>query len=200
MMIFLDKGLIFFSTPKTGSTAFRKALGPKADILFSKSPKVTHITPKRFNKMIAPYALPLMNEPITSVAVIREPTEWLGSWYRYRKRLETASLSNSTKDISFDTFVENYLSDDKPSYAKVGRQAQFVTGGGETPLVTQLWRYDAISELTLFLNLHLGINFTLDTVNVSPKLDLTLSDENQTALKTYFAKDYDLYENAIGAE
>lgn len=198
MMIFLNKGLIFFATPKTGSTAFHKGLGPKADILFSKSPKVTHIAPKRFDRMIAPYALPLMNTPIISVAVIREPIDWLGSWYRYRQRPETLHSPNSTKNISFDTFVENYLSDDKPQYAKVGRQAQFITGGGDTPLVTQLWRYDAISDLSVFLRVHLGINFTLDTVNVSPKRDLSLSDQNRAALTSHFAKDYDLYENAIG--
>lgn len=200
MMIFLEKGLIFFATPKTGSTAFHEVLGPKADISFSKSPKVKHITPKRFDRMIAPYALPLMNAPIISIAVIREPVEWLGSWYRYRQRSESINSPTSTKDISFDTFVEHYLSDDKPSYAKVGRQAQFITGGSEAPLVTQLWRYDAIADLTIFLNVHLGINFTLDTINVSPKLNLTLSDTNLTALKSYFTKDYNLYENAIGCE
>jgi hypothetical protein len=199
MMIFLEKGLIFFATPKTGSTAFHKALGSKADILFSKSPKVAHITPKRFDKTIAPYAVPLMNTPITSIAIIREPLDWLGSWYRYRQRPQINGTPNSTKDISFDTFVAQYLSNDKPAYAKVGRQAQFITGGGETPLVSQLWRYDALPDLTLFLKLHLGVDFTLDRVNVSPKSELTLSNQNQSALKSHFAKDYDLYENAIGS-
>ena len=198
-MIFLDKGLIFFATPKTGSSAFHKALGSKADILFSKSPKVVHITPKRFGKLIAPYALPLMNAPVTSIAVIREPIEWLGSWYRYRQRPKINNTPNSTQNISFDTFVADYLSNNKPSYANVGRQAQFLTGGGDAPLVSQLWRYDAITDLTLFLKLHLGIDFTLETVNVSPKRELILSGQNHAALKSHFAKDYDLYENAIGS-
>ena len=200
MMIFLNKGLVIFATPKTGSTAFHKALGSKADILFSQSPKVTHITPKRFDRMIAPYVLPLMNHPVTSITVIREPIDWLGSWYRYRQRPAKLNSLYSTKDISFDTFAESYMADEKPPYANVGRQAQFITGGGNTPLVTQLWRYDAIADLTIFLRVHLGINFTLETINVSPKADLILSDENRAALTSYFAKDYDLYENAIGTD
>jgi hypothetical protein len=200
MMIFLEKGLVFFATPKTGSTAFHNALGSKADILFSKSPKVKHITPQRFDKMIAPYALPLMSKPVTSIALIREPIEWLGSWYRYRQRPETANSPTTTANITFNTFVEDYLKkQDRPNYAKVGKQERFITGGGDTPLVTQLWRYDAIPDLSMFLSLHLQINFTLKTLNVSPNGDTALSSENKTALMSHFSKDYDLYENAIGS-
>lgn len=63
----------------------------------------------------------------------------------------------------------------------------------------QLWRYDSIPDLSIFLSLHLQTDFTLKTLNVYPKGDLTLSPENRAALRTYFSKDYDLYENAIGS-
>lgn len=198
MMVFLDKSLVFFAVPKTASTAFHRALGSKANILFSNSPQMRHIRPKQFNSSIAPFVLPLMPAPLTSIAVIREPIEWIGSWYRYRQRLKFETSPSSTRNISFDTFIEGYLSDAHPTYAEVGQQSIFITGGTEKPLVTQLWRYDAISDLTLFLNLHLGIKFELEQVNVSPKRELELSDQNHAALKAHFAKDFDLYENAIG--
>jgi len=141
---------------------------------------------------------PLMSEPVNSIALIREPIEWLGSWYRYRQRGENLNTSSSTADVSFDEFVEAYLGNDRPKYANVGQQAQFITGGGDKPLVTQLWRYTAIDDLTLYLRLQLGFKFKLEQVNVSPKRALSLSPENNRTLQSHFQKDFDLYENAIG--
>ena len=39
------------------------------------------------------------------VALMREPVDWLGSWYRYRQRDGMARPQNSTREISFDAFV-----------------------------------------------------------------------------------------------
>lgn len=200
MMIFIKKSLVFFATPKTGSTAFHRALSPKADMVFDNVPKIKHISPKMYNRRFASYVEPMMPTSAMSLAVIREPIDWLGSWYRYRARPEIAGSENSTAKISFDQFVEAYLSDTQPSFAKIGAQSQFVTGGGDQPLVTHLWRYDAIADLRLFLSLHLEHDFKLNKANVSPKQKIDLSPENKRALMDVFAKDFDLFENAIGAD
>jgi hypothetical protein len=129
MMIFIDKSLVFFATPKTGSTAFHQALGPKADMLFNNNPRAKHLSPKVFNNKLDSFISPMMpNDPIT-LAVIRDPIDWLFSWYRYRSRPELADSANSTAKITFDEFVQAYLSNDKPSFANIGAQARFVTGG-----------------------------------------------------------------------
>ena len=47
MMIFIEKSLVFFATPKTGSTAYHQALGHKAEMFFSKSNQVKHRQPLR---------------------------------------------------------------------------------------------------------------------------------------------------------
>jgi len=128
-MIFIEKSLVFFATPKTGSTAFHLAMGHKAEMFFSKTNAVKHISPTRFNKTFREFATKLAPDPLTTVAVIREPVEWLDSWYRYRTRDTLIGQPNSTADISFDQFVEGYLSDPQPDYAHVGSQARFLTGG-----------------------------------------------------------------------
>ena len=199
MMIFIEKSLVFFATPKTGSTAYHQALGHKAEMFFSKSNQVKHITPKRFNETFRPFVSTLMPEPPTTVAVIRDPIEWLGSWYRYRSRNDMRGHPNSTAHLSFDDFANAYMSEPQPDCANVGSQALFLTGGETATLVEQIWRYDALNDLTLFLSLRLQHEFHLNPWNVSPTGDTTLSPKTERALKSYFQADYDLYENAIGA-
>lgn len=200
MMIFIEKSLVFFATPKTGSTAFHQALGHKAEMFFSKTNKVKHITPRRFNETFKPFVKTLMPAPPTTIAVIREPIEWLGSWYRYRSRDALHGHSNSTATMSFDTFAQAYMSPQQPEFANVGSQANFLMGDGSEKLVEQLWRYDAINDLTTFLNLRLQHEFKLKPRNVSPAKDTRLSNETLHALQGHFARDYALYETAIGSD
>ena len=56
-----------------------------------------------------------------TVCVIREPIDWLGSWYRFRSR-SSAPKAKSTKGISFETFVEGYL-DEAAAGVRQGRPA-----------------------------------------------------------------------------
>jgi len=200
MMIFIEKSLVFFATPKTGSTAFHQAMGHKAEMFFSKANAVKHISPTRFNKTFREFASTLAPNPLTTVAVMREPIEWLHSWYRYRSRDTLIGQPNSTADMSFDHFADAYLSDQRPDFANVGSQGQFLTGGTGVSLVDQLWSYTAINDLTLHLSLHLDHEFKLKQMNTSPKMAMVLSPDNQRALEKHFALDYTLYQNAIGNE
>jgi hypothetical protein len=199
MMIFIEKSLVFFATPKTGSTAFHQALGHKAEMFFSKTNQVKHISPRRFNETFLPFVSSLMPEQPTTVAVIREPIEWLGSWYRYRSRDALLGQVGSTANISFNDFAYAYMTEPQPEMAKVGSQRSFLTGGTSETLVEQVWRYDAINDLTLFLSLRLEHKFHLKPWNVSPLADISLSPETERDLRDHFALDYDLYENGIGA-
>jgi hypothetical protein len=61
------------------------------------------------------------------MAIMREPVDWLSSWYRYRSRPALAGQQQSTSDMDFDTFVEAWLSEAPPVFAQIGRQSRFLS-------------------------------------------------------------------------
>jgi hypothetical protein len=80
--------------------------------------------------------------PIETLAVMREPISWLGSWYRFRRRPFMEGKPNATFDVSFDDFVSAYMQGDPPGFANVGSQSKFLeprpTGTG----VDHMFRYE----------------------------------------------------------
>ncbi|MFT7107526.1 MAG: hypothetical protein ACJAVT_002050 [Yoonia sp.] len=42
------------------------------------------------------------------MAIVRNPIDWLGSWYCYRTREDLIGHENCTRDISFNDFALEY--------------------------------------------------------------------------------------------
>lgn len=133
------------------------------------------------------------DEPDT-VAVIREPIDWLGSWYRYRSRAELNGLKNSTAGISFDEFIESYLSDDPKPYARIGSQAKFMSDKDGVVGMSHLFRYEDIDGLVRFLQNRIGKQFQLGRANQSPVAELDLSPVLRSELMLKLAPDYEIYD------
>ena len=85
MLILSQNGLVYLATPKTGSTAVEQTLGNLADIRFSRRRK--HQNARFYHNRVAPFLKASLSETNEVIAVIREPMDWLRSWYRYRVRL-----------------------------------------------------------------------------------------------------------------
>jgi hypothetical protein len=192
-MIFLKEKLVFFATPKTASTSIEMALGTTCDIRISKVPNAKHTPYRKYKRLLEPFVMSLTDDEPDTVAVIREPVDWLGSWYRYRSREDLQNAKNSTYGLSFNTFVEAYLSDNPPEYARVGSQVRFMSDKDGTLGMTHLFRYDDIDALVRFLQNRIKKQFTLGHANQSPKALLDLSPELQKALETAYAEDFELY-------
>ena len=135
----------------------------------------------------------LTGEEPDTMAVIREPVDWLGSWYRYRSRDELAGSPNSTADVSFDTFVEAYLSDEPPQFARVGSQARFMSDKNGVIGMSHLFRYDDIDGLVRFMQNRLNKQFTLGRANQSPVGETLLSPSLRSELEKAHAQDFELY-------
>ncbi|MEO0344369.1 MAG: gamma-glutamyl kinase [Pseudomonadota bacterium] len=193
MLVFLEQSLLIYAPPKTGTTALHRALAPHADLVLRGPAK--HISTIRAEKKLLPL-LSSLNAPMPQgFAIIREPIDWLHSWYRYRTRPDV-SEDKSTATLSFDTFVNAYLEHDRPAFARIGQQSKFLSGGG-TLSVRHLFAYDHMDHAVEFLNKRLGLTFGLEWVNASPEVKLDLSSENRNRLKHHFAADYALYQNAL---
>ena len=132
MLIFWEQRLALLATPKTGTTAIAAALESLAAVSIQRPPELKHTPIKRFRRFIGPYLEQVSKDPFTVIGVMREPRDWLGSWYRYRQRAGIPDKRKSTAGISFDEFDRAYCTEKPPAYAAVGSQA------GGASLVTKL--------------------------------------------------------------
>lgn len=198
MMIFYNERLAYLAVPKTGTSAVERALHRRASLVLRDPPGMKHTNARgyerRFRSMFEREEMP----PIQTVAVMRHPLDWLGSWYRYRQRPALDGHINSTKGISFDAFVEAYLADQQPPHAQVGSQGRFVTDESEELLVNHLFQYEDLAPFLTFMQKRLGASIELKTVNKSPNRELTLSSDLERALRDRLALDYQIHE-ALGS-
>lgn len=193
MLIFWDQTLVLLSTPKTGSTALAAALESRASVAIEKPPVLKHTTLQRFHRFLGPYLEVSSGRRFEVAALIREPRDWLGSWYRYRSRDDITDPTRSTKGMSFDTFVNAWCDTPQPEFAAVGSQARFLQPKGGKA-VDHLFRHAEIEKLVRFLEDRLGGRIDLPRLNVSPPGALDLSPQTEARLRRTAAADFELYE------
>lgn len=192
MLVFWEQRLAFLATPKTGSTAIAAALESLAAVSIQRPPLLKHTTVHRYRRFIGPFLEAASKDTFTLVALMREPTDWLGSWYRFRQREET-DAGKSTKDMSFDDFVRAWCQDPRPDFADVGSQERFLRprqGVG----VDRLFRYEEIGTFVHFLEDRLGCEIILPRLNVSPPGATDLTPETDALLRDFAAEDFTLYQ------
>lgn len=195
MLVFWKEKIAFLATPKTGSTAYQMALGPSADMVVSEPPTLKHTTIQRYNRFFRPLFAVAGADDIETLAVIREPIDWLGSWYRFRSRPFLDGKPNSTAQVSFDEFVLAYCDRDKPAFAAVGSQAKFLTGPKGKDKVDWLFRYEDQAALQAFLADRLRLDYTLGRCNVSPQRELSLEPRTERKARRKLSSEYALWES-----
>jgi hypothetical protein len=195
MLIFWKQRLVFLAVPKTGTTAWARALGPHADIVVNDPPELKHAPVYRYNRFFRPLFANLMQTEMEVMAVVREPVSWLGSWYRYRQRPFLAGRPTSTEGLSFDQFVEAYLRGQRPEFANVGSQSKFVERQPNGQGVDHLFRYENAARTIAFLEDRLGVTLDLPLENVSPRVDLDLSPDLAERLRRKCADDFALWDS-----
>ncbi len=196
MLVFYKARLVILSVPKTGTTSLQAALQPYADMAITDPPILKHAPLYRYNRWIRPMFKQVCNVELEVAALMREPVDWLSSWYRFRQRPHLDGKPTSTKDITFDTFVRDYCRGERPAYADVGSQAKFLEPQPNGCKVDHLFSYEHIDTYHSFLKQRLDIDFELPQKNVSPRLDqsmLTLSEKTAAIYRRKFAADFDLY-------
>lgn len=163
-------------------------------MVVSAPPELKHAPVFRYNRFFRPMIERFMGPDPDVVAVMREPVDWLGSWYRYRRRDTLSAHPNSTLGLSFDAFVVAYCRGDPPPFARVGSQAKFLEPQRNGTRVTHLFRYEDQDGLRRFLESRLGISIKTRLCNQSPKVALDLSTRTEQRLRRKHANDFALYE------
>lgn len=192
MLVFWDQRIVFLATPKTGSTAIAMALESLASVSVQRPPVLKHTTVQRFHRFVGPYLKAASGHEFTTVALMREPIDWLGSWYRFRQREDLLDGNASTRGMSFDDFANAYCEKPQPGFANVGSQARFLTPEGREP-VDRIFSYEKIETFVEFLEDRLGCEIHLPRVNVSPVADMALRPQTRERLAQTMARDLALH-------
>jgi hypothetical protein len=96
--------------------------------------------------------------------------------------------------MGFDSFVEGWLRDPEPEFARVGRQSRFVSDGGGRVIVDHLFRYEDLDAAVAFLEGRIGVALDLPRRNVSPPAPLDLPPALEARLRREAAADFALWE------
>jgi len=194
LLVFYKERLVLLSVPKTGTTALESALRDRADIVVSDPPELKHAPLYRYNRFFRPMFEKLCDAQMETVALMREPISWLGSWYRFRRRPFMKGRPNATSHISFDEFVMAYMRGDRPGFANVGSQAKFLEPRPNGTSVTHMFRYEDPDRLARFLTARLGEMPAMRRENVSPQMVLELSQETEKKYRRKCAGEFALYD------
>jgi hypothetical protein len=203
-MIFLHKArLLILSQPKTGTTALESALTPRASIVVSKPPELKHISYRGYLKFVAPLIetqTGLARNDYEVVAVMREPLDWLGSWYRYRTRDELKNLANPrsinfTGNMNFDDFVRDVCrpAGEQPQHARIKTPSWVALSAPGAIGIDRLFPYESLDAFRDFIAERTGKPIEEKSANVSPKMELVLSADIEAKLRQHFAFEFDLH-------
>ena len=196
MLVFFKERLVLFSVPKTGTTALQTALRDRAEIVIANPPELKHTPLYRYNQFFKPMFSEVSGVKLETMAVVREPIDWLGSWYRYRRRHYMKGRPNSTHEISFDDFVLAYMESPRPGFANVGSQERFLRPPNGSAPVTHLFKYDSMHLAVRYLEERLSIELDLKRENTSPEMSWHLSPEVERKFRQHHAKDFEIYTSA----
>ncbi|WP_247716825.1 sulfotransferase family 2 domain-containing protein [Gymnodinialimonas ceratoperidinii] len=196
--MFWKARLVLLAVPKTGTTALESALLPHADTAILNPPQQKHCTVRRYRNQLQKFFEQRGQRQLELMAVVREPVGWLSSWYRYRARDEISGTENSTAEVTFDDFVDAWLEDTPPEFAKVGRQSRFVSAEDGSLGVDHLFRHDQLDRAVSFLEDRLKTPLELGRSNVSPARPVDLSAAMEARLHTEAPEEFDLWSRVGG--
>jgi hypothetical protein len=207
-MIYLHQArLVILSQPKTGTTALDNALFGRASMAISNPPAFKHMQYHKFMKFVAPMLKAQANldrSDYEVVSVMREPVDWLGSWYRYRTRdaLKDGNKKqrgNYTGNVSFETFVQEVLKPktERQSFAQIGSPCGVALKGNGGIGCDRIFPYENLSGLYALIEERTKKPLDIAKMNVSPQGDISLSEETHAALKAEWAHAFDLHGSLV---
>ena len=196
MLISVSKRFIFVANTKTASTSIENALLPHADIIASGTPERRHM---QLQQALSNYPY-LFNHPdharqkFFKFGVMRDPIDWIYSWFRYRKG--NAVQSPLPQNLTFEAF---WRLQDWNIVRMNGRkhlQLQAFQGRKGNILSDMIIPYHRITEIYPDVARLLDVDPKLPRHNVSnlPN-DLDIPMHLQEEMRAFYEEDYALWAN-----
>lgn len=190
MLMFWNEKLVILQVPKTGSTALEAALAPRASMHISHPPQMRHLTYRRYAYRFAPFFENFDPTPMEVLAVLRNPVNWVGSWYRYYLGSKFEGTDHSTLGLTFSDFVDAVITGSDAPYAQIGTQSAMIAPppeGCAHPL--RLFAYEDQPRFMAFLSQRFQTKIACHRMNQSKPVDLEISADLRAAIETHFAED-----------
>lgn len=193
MLIFWDQRLAFLATPKAGSTAVEAALESLAAAAMLRPAPLKHTDIATWTRHVGPWLQHCTGERFSTVALMREPVDWLRSWYRFKQRDDLEDPEHLMSGVSFTQFAADYAAAGGPERLNVGTQSEFLTGGGQQ--VDRIFRYEDMASFVEYLEDRLDCALELPRLNVPPSVDVALEASAEAELRDAMHRDVALYQS-----
>jgi len=133
--------------------------------------------------------------------MIRDPLEWIESWYRYRARAELGNSKHEAHDrytgnIGYNEFIESYIAaGNRQPFAQIRTLYDFMRLDNGDIGVDYIFPLDRMDLVTDFLFRKTGAIIHLPHENVSPQISrLRLDRTLEASLRDYLSIDIALYD------
>lgn len=207
MLISVKHKFVFLSNQKCASSSIIKSLKDHSDAVLGNHFRLRHTPYADYEQFVLPFLQHRVGPEVVDYPVytlFREPTDWLFSWYKFRRRHKIEAEDHPrhhlyTGDISWAEFLQEVASPKPRPFAKVGRQAKFVLASDQKTVGPTLFRYENIDQLWSTLCAHVGKPLVLERRNVSPPSDQAPNAEDQKLCRAILADDYRIYDAILSA-
>ena len=184
-----DKGVLFLEVPKTGTVAVATAV---RGICRQHRALPRHVSAHRARRELTSERW----KELYTIAVVREPTAWLRSWYRYIN-----GVGRIGEDISFNSFVELVADDAPVNGENIGVKTQFERISDRRQrrvIVSRLLCFEHLADEYNAVNAELlnGEAKDLTRRNVSPRMDVQLAPETERLINERWAVDAEIWAKA----
>jgi hypothetical protein len=194
MLIGVEKRFIFIANTKAASTSIEHVLVNHAEIERASNPQRKHI---HMLDVLKEYAF-LFNlpgyEPATffRFGVMRDPIDWIGSWFRYRHSNKVAAPL--PKEMDFAAFWAAKDWNIRRANGAPHLQRDFFTDNSGNLLVDVIIPYRDLDALFSRICAGLWVDKPLPQMNASNEKAETLSIPSglRDELREYYAEDYKL--------
>lgn len=195
MLIGDKKKFVFVANTKTASTSIERVLKPVAEIHHAGTPERKHVPlwrlPKLYPEIIGgEFGSPQMDR-FFIFGVMRDPIDWIGSWFRYRKgNPEVASPLPA--DMTFEQFwAQRDWNVVRPNGMRFLQRHLFCGAKGQV-LADVIIPYERLNEIFGEICDGLGVESSLPRENASRLTDFEVPASLRDELQQHFAPDFKL--------
>lgn len=183
-LVFSDHKLAYIAVPKTATVSVEKAFGSYAHGYSPDAPlAVLHMNLQQVTERYG---------ALTTVAVVREPFEWLSSFHRYMGGPHYRGTPWDMSHMTFERFAQKYMKGQILWPEPFRRQCDYVTDGKTGAVVDMLFAYEKIAQLVSYISAKISRRVEFGVHNKSPDGSSALSTETATRLRDYMSDDFNL--------
>lgn len=164
MIASVDYKFVLLMQQKTATTSFEVALKKYSNFWVGGKPRWKHITYREYQDIFGGF---FESRGCEVIGVVRDPIQHMKSIYRFRKR-ENAPARASTRNVSFDEFVEAWASESPPKFACYSTPREFFMTEAGKPADISYFKFENLEKLVSHFSSLVGQQLELKKKNVSP--------------------------------